>query len=87
MRRCPICRGRVDDAHQCRRCGADLVSVNQVDQQADALLGQAIRYISIGKPGSAEQSLKQVLMLKQSDFTLQLLAFVQKEYEKPVSKT
>ncbi len=79
MSRCPICRGRINDEHQCKRCGADLVSVNQIENQAGERLSQAIKDISDNKLAHAEQLLEQVLTLKRSDFAQNILAFVQKE--------
>lgn len=83
MLRCPICRGRVNNEQQCQRCRADLVKVNQIANQADERLAQAIKDISDNKLAHAEQLLKQALTLKQSDFMQRVLAFVQKERKSP----
>jgi hypothetical protein len=42
--RCPGCRARlVDDAAACPRCGCDLALVRQVEREAQAALGRALR--------------------------------------------
>lgn len=42
--RCPGCRARLaDDAATCARCGCDLALVRQVEHQAQAALGRALR--------------------------------------------
>jgi len=42
--RCPGCRARlVDDAAACPRCGCDLALVREVERQAQAALGRALR--------------------------------------------
>ena len=76
MERCPICRGRVNNACQCQRCGADLGVVCEARNEAEAFIRRAIACMAEEEFRQAEYWLKASLTLERSLFGHQLLGFV-----------
>jgi len=79
LERCPICRGRVNDEAQCKRCNADLSFVIQAKKDAEDLTQRAITQMEREKYANAERSLVLALSLEHSDIRSKMLAFVRYE--------
>ncbi len=75
MERCPICRGRIVPEAQCGRCGADLTLPLQAETEAIKLIQKALCCIEEDDFHSAEQLLKQSLLLKSDPLPQALLMF------------
>ncbi len=82
MERCPICRGRMNDKAQCKRCGAELCFVIQARNEAENLTQQAIKQIESDEYAKAEHFLGLALALEHSPIRSEMLAFTRHELEK-----
>lgn len=47
MDRCPLCRATLNGADTCRRCRAELRTVQRVEREAQALLDAAMYHLSL----------------------------------------
>ncbi|HFE38227.1 MAG TPA: hypothetical protein ENK06_07395 [Gammaproteobacteria bacterium] len=79
MERCPICRGRINEAMQCCRCGADLQLASQTQNDAERLTERAMDCLCLGDFEQARKLLLKVVALRDSVFIRQLLAFTESE--------
>jgi hypothetical protein len=64
MERCPVCRARMGDEPQCRRCGSDFSSALTVEKEMRALLGEALLLWRQGHTGTALRLVGRALTLK-----------------------
>ena len=55
MERCPLCRATLNGADTCRRCRADLRTVQAVEREGQALVGAAIHRLSLDDAATAER--------------------------------
>jgi hypothetical protein len=63
MERCPLCRASLNGAETCRRCRAELQSVNRVEREGQLLLDAAIHFLSLDDVMTAERLLRRALAL------------------------
>jgi len=53
MARCPVCRARLGETPQCRRCGCDLTMAEACRQRAETCLRQALQLLGRGESAKA----------------------------------
>ena len=63
MDRCPLCRATLNGADTCRRCRAELGTVQRVEREGQALLDAAIHRLSLDDAASAGRLLRHALAL------------------------
>jgi hypothetical protein len=63
MERCPLCRAVLNGAETCRRCKAELQTVQQVERESAALLGAAMLRLARGDAASSRPMLRLALAL------------------------
>jgi hypothetical protein len=64
MDRCPVCRAMLNGADTCRRCRAELQTVQHVERTSEALVGAAIHRLMRYDPTAAERLLRRALALR-----------------------
>ena len=75
MDRCPICRGRINENEECKRCGAALSLLIQIEQQVNELTSQALWHIGNSQFTQAKLLLEEAQLLRHSPFQ-QVLGFI-----------
>jgi hypothetical protein len=63
MDRCPVCRAALNGAATCRRCRAELGSVQDVARRAAALTGAAMQALATGERARAARLLARARLL------------------------
>lgn len=63
MDRCPLCRAMLNGADTCRRCRAELQTVQRVEREGRALLEAAIHRLSLDDMATAGRFLRRALAL------------------------
>ena len=63
MDRCPLCRATLNGADTCRRCRAELGTVQRVEREGEAWLDAAIHRLSLDDAAAADQLLRRALAL------------------------
>ena len=63
MERCPLCRAALNGAETCRRCKAELQTVQRVERDSQALIGAAMHRLSLGDAAASRQLLRLALGL------------------------
>jgi hypothetical protein len=63
MERCPLCRATLNGAETCRRCRAELQSVQRVEREGQVLVDAAIHSLSLDNVMTAERLLRRALAL------------------------
>jgi hypothetical protein len=63
VERCPLCRAMLNGAETCRRCKAELQTVQRVERESQALLGAAMHRLSVGDAAAARRLLRLALGL------------------------
>jgi hypothetical protein len=63
MERCPLCRATLNGAETCRRCKAELQTVQRVERESHALAGAAMHRLSLGDTAAARRLLRLALGL------------------------
>ncbi len=63
MDRCPLCRAALNGADTCRRCRAELKTVQDVERDGDALLDAAMHRLAVDDTEAAERLLRRALAL------------------------
>lgn len=63
MERCPLCRAMLNGAETCRRCKAELQTVQRVERENQALLGAAMHRLSLGDAAASRRLLRLALGL------------------------
>ncbi|MBE9561331.1 MAG: hypothetical protein IMF12_00525, partial [Proteobacteria bacterium] len=71
MKRCPICKGRLQE-NICSRCGADLAMLLTIEQQAASQLNKAIFQLSKGNLNQAKLAVENSLQLKREPLAVVL---------------
>jgi hypothetical protein len=61
MERCPLCRATLNGAETCRRCRAELQSVNRVEREGQGLTDAAMHALSLDDVMSARRLLRRAL--------------------------
>jgi hypothetical protein len=61
--RCPLCRATLNGAATCRRCKAELASVQAADRESQALAGAAMYQLTLGEVAASRQLLRRALDL------------------------
>jgi hypothetical protein len=61
--RCPLCRATLNGAETCRRCKAELASVQAVDRDSQAVAGAAMYRLTRGEMAASRQLLRRALDL------------------------
>jgi hypothetical protein len=61
MERCPLCRATLNRAETCRRCRAELQSVQRVEREGQVLVDAAIHALSLDDLMTAERLLRRAL--------------------------
>jgi hypothetical protein len=64
MERCPLCRAMLNGAETCRRCKAELQTVQRVERESDALVGTAMHRLSQGDTAASRRLLRLALGLR-----------------------
>jgi predicted amidophosphoribosyltransferase len=62
MERCPLCRATLNGAETCRRCRAELQTVQNVAFEAQTLVGAAMHHLLLDDPATATQLLQRALL-------------------------
>src|SRR5256886_9122142 len=76
MERCPLCRAALHGADTCRRCRADLRTVQEVERDGQALVGAAIHRLALDNAEIAELLLRRALTLHATPEVRALLRLV-----------
>ena len=63
MERCPLCRAMLNGAETCRRCKAELQTVQRVERESQALVGAAMHRLSLGDTAASRRLLRLALGL------------------------
>jgi hypothetical protein len=63
MERCPLCRATLNGAETCRRCKAELQTVQRVEHESQALIGAAMHRLSLGDAAASRRLLRHALGL------------------------
>jgi hypothetical protein len=63
MDRCPLCRATLNGADTCRRCRAELRTVQRVERDGQALVDTAIHRLSLDDATAAARLLRRALAL------------------------
>ena len=63
MERCPLCRAALNGAETCRRCKAELQSVQRAEHESRTLVGMAIYRLSQGDAAASRRLLRLALDL------------------------
>ena len=63
MERCPLCRAMLNGAETCRRCKAELQTVQRVERESRALVGTAMHRLSQGDMAASRRLLRLALGL------------------------
>ena len=63
MERCPLCRAMLHGADTCRRCRAELGTVQRVEREGQALVGAAIYHLVHDDTAAATHLLQRALVL------------------------
>jgi hypothetical protein len=63
MERCPLCRAMLHDIDTCRRCRAELGTVQRVEREGQALVGAAIHQLVRDDAAAATRLLQRALAL------------------------
>ncbi len=58
MERCPLCRAMLNGAETCRRCKAELQSVQRIKRESRTLVGAAIYRLSLGDVAASKRLLR-----------------------------
>lgn len=58
MERCPLCRAMLNGAETCRRCKAELQSVQRIERESQALVGAAMYRLSLGDVAQSKRLLR-----------------------------
>jgi len=76
MDRCPLCRAMLNGADTCRRCRAELRSAQQVERDAQALVGAALHRLAHDDTEAAGPLLRRALALHATPDALALWRLV-----------
>jgi hypothetical protein len=71
---CPVCRARVEDGPQCRRCRADLSLLFALEGQRERALASARRRLAAGGLAEALAAARAVAALRPGEDVSRLLA-------------
>lgn len=63
MERCPLCRATLNGAETCRRCKAELASVQRVERESRVLAGRAMQCLAVGDAAGSCRLLRSALEL------------------------
>jgi hypothetical protein len=63
MERCPLCRAILNGAETCRRCKAELGSVQRVEHESRVLAGRAMYRLALGDATGSRRLLRLALDL------------------------
>ena len=63
MERCPLCRAMLNGAETCRRCKAELQSVQRIERESRILVGAAIYRLSLGDVAASKRLLRIAMTL------------------------
>ena len=55
MERCPLCRATLAGAETCRRCKAELQTVQRVERESQALVGAAMYLLALGDAAASRR--------------------------------
>jgi hypothetical protein len=55
MERCPLCRALLNGAETCRRCKAELRTVQRVERESQALVGAAMHRLALGDAAASRR--------------------------------
>ena len=64
MERCPLCRAMLNGAETCRRCRAELGTVQRVEHESRALAGEAMHRLALGDAAGSRRLLRLALDLR-----------------------
>lgn len=76
MERCPVCRARIKESETCRRCGADLSLLLQLDAWVQRYEQCAVRAVADGDFATAKRCCQRALRLNSRTFSKVLLGFI-----------
>ena len=76
MQRCPHCRARCNGTARCRRCGAGLEKLLQIERQADQLARQAVACLGAGDITGASSCAGIAMRLHATPFNRALVGFI-----------
>jgi len=76
MERCPICKARLKEDTTCPRCGADISSTLNIEQESEILLNNALKQLETGNISAAKQAVEQSIKLKAEPLGLALRGFM-----------
>jgi len=63
MDRCPLCRAALNGADTCRRCRAELRTVQRVEREGQALVDAAMHRLALDDTAAARRLLQRALAL------------------------
>ncbi len=76
MERCPVCRARFRGESRCRRCHADLETIERISSQADRLTACAVQAASRGAFEQAHSLALRATALRSTPFGRCVAGFV-----------
>ncbi|MDY0310927.1 MAG: hypothetical protein RBR20_02275 [Desulfobacterales bacterium] len=74
MKRCPVCRANLKDGESCRRCGADLTRLIQIETAARSHYQAAVEAFSRDDFGAMYTHAREAAAKRDSPATRRLLA-------------
>ncbi|MDT8407505.1 MAG: hypothetical protein RQ715_09685 [Methylococcales bacterium] len=80
MQRCPCCHARLNDAPQCRRCGADLSAARQTEQQARLWLALSVQALRRDAPELAARAVNRALSYRKTRPARLWQAFLERQF-------
>jgi len=81
MERCPLCRAVLNGAETCRRCRAELQTVQRVVLEAQTLVGVAMHHLLLDDPATAALLLQRAMLYHATPEARALLQLVSLQQE------
>lgn len=78
MERCPVCRARLKQTPECRRCGSDLTLPLEICHQAGSLFTQSVKRFQQGNLQGALEAIELAIQLKHQSLFVAWRGFVKR---------
>jgi hypothetical protein len=86
MERCPLCRALLNGVSTCRRCKAELGSVQRVEHESRVLAGRAMYRLALGDSPGSRRLLRSALNLHATPEVRSLWGLVGPSTIKPIKE-
>ncbi len=85
MERCPVCRAKVREQSSCRRCRADLTALLTLENRADYMLVESVRFLINGNLPQARRFCAQAGHLHRTEFSEILSGFLREQEKRSIA--